>query len=83
MESAINNLEHRGLDEVRRRGPDGFDRAVGLSVLALNLHRVGRILLERERRRMRRERERMQEERKRRERQRKKARRDRKPQRTA
>ena len=79
VESAINSLEHRGLDKVRLRGPDGFERAVGLSVLAFNLHRIGRILLERERRRMRRERERMLEERKRRERQRKRALRDRKP----
>ena len=80
VESAINGLEHRGLDKVRLRGPDGFERAVGLPVLAFNLHRVDQILLERERRRMRRERERMREERKRQERSRKRARRDRKPQ---
>ena len=53
VESAINGLEHRGLDKVRLRGPDGFKRAVGLSVLAFNLHRIGRILLERERKRRR------------------------------
>ena len=40
VESEINSLEHRGLDRVRLRGPDGFERAVGLSVLASNLHRV-------------------------------------------
>ena len=80
VESAINSLEHRGLDKVRLSGPDGFERAVGLSGLAFNLHRIGRILLERERKRLRLERERMKEERKRRERRRKRARRDRKPQ---
>ena len=53
VESAINSLEHRGLDKVRLSGPDGFERAVGLSVLAFNLHRIGRILLERERKRLR------------------------------
>ena len=30
VESAINSLEHSGLDKVRLRGPDGFERAVGL-----------------------------------------------------
>ena len=67
VESAINSLEHRGLDKIRLSGPDGFERAGGLSVLAFNLHRTGRILLERERKRLRRERRR------------KRTRRDRKP----
>ena len=58
VESAINSLEHRGLDRVRLRGPDGFERAVGLSVLASNLHRIGQILHGRERERMRLERNR-------------------------
>ena len=81
VESAINSLEHRGLDRVRLRGPDGFERAVGLSVLASNLHRIGRILRGRERERMRRERERTRDERKRRERDRNRTRQDRnKPQ---
>ena len=53
VESAINSLEHRGLDRVGLRGADGFEPAVGLSVLASNLHRVGQLL--RERKRMRRE----------------------------
>ncbi len=60
VESAINSLEHRGLDRVRLRGPDGFERAVGLSVLASNLHRIGqilRVLRGRERERMRQNRE--------------------------
>ena len=79
VESAINSLEHRGLDRVRLRGPDGFERAVGLSVLASNLHRVGQILRERERERMRQDRERMRDERKRLERERKRTRQDREP----
>ena len=78
VESVINSLEHRGLDRVRLHGPDGFERAVDLSVLAQNIHRIGQILRERERRRMRLEREKMREERKRLERQRKRMQRERK-----
>ena len=44
IESAINGLEHRGLDRVRSHGADGFARTVALSVLAANLHRIGLIL---------------------------------------
>ena len=44
IESAINALEHRGLDRVRRRGASGFERTVALSVLAANLDRLGRLL---------------------------------------
>ena len=44
VESAIHNLEHRGLDRVRAYGADGFARVVALSVLALNLHRLGLLL---------------------------------------
>ena len=54
VESAINHLEHRGLDRVRTRGADGFARTVALSVLAANLHRLGRLLRQRERKRRRR-----------------------------
>ena len=54
IESAINGLEHRGLDRVRHHGVDGFARAVALSVLATNLHRIGLILQKRERKRRRR-----------------------------
>ena len=46
------------LDRVRSRGPEGFERAVGLSVLALNLHRIGLILQRRERERLKRARQR-------------------------
>ena len=44
VESAINNLEHRGLDRVRAHGADGFARVVALSVVALNVHRIGLLL---------------------------------------
>ena len=54
VESAINALEHRGLDRVRSRGDDGFARTVALSVLAANLHRLGQLLRQRERKRRRR-----------------------------
>ena len=52
VESAINNLEHRGLDRVRLRGKDGFELAVGLSVLAPDIHRLGTVLRDKERKRM-------------------------------
>ena len=42
--SAINNLEHRGLDRVRSKGREGFARTFALTVVALNVHRLGRVL---------------------------------------
>ena len=39
VESAINTLEHRGLDRVRAHGSGGFERFVGLSVLTFNIRR--------------------------------------------
>ena len=53
VESAINALGHRGLDRVRAHGAGGFERMVALSVLAANLHRLGRLLRQRERKRKR------------------------------
>ena len=44
IESAINNLEHRGLDRVCTHGAEGFERTVSLSILAFNVHRLGLIL---------------------------------------
>ena len=44
VESAINNLEHRGPDRVRSKGRKGFARTVALAVVALNVHRLGRVL---------------------------------------
>ena len=53
VESAIYNLEQRGLDRVRAKGSDGFVQTAALSVVALNLHRVGRLLREKARMRHR------------------------------
>ena len=44
VESAINHLEHRGLDRVRAHGCGGFERVVGLSLLAFTIPRLGRLL---------------------------------------
>ena len=44
VEYAINNLGHRGAGRVRSRGPAGFARAVALSVVAMNIHRIGLLL---------------------------------------
>ena len=44
VESAINNLEHRGLDRVRSKGSEGFARTVALAVVSLNVHRLGRLV---------------------------------------
>ncbi len=44
VESAINNLGHRGAGRVRSRGAGDFARAVALSVVALNIHRIGLLL---------------------------------------
>ena len=57
IESNINNLEQRGMDRVLSYGPDGFERMVNLSVLALNVHLLG--LRRRERFREERKREAM------------------------
>ena len=54
VESAINNLEQRGLGRVLARGADGFERMVGLAVLAGNLHRIGLLLQRAERARLKR-----------------------------
>ena len=48
-ESAIHNLECRGLDRVRAHGSDGFARTVALAILAVNLHRIGLALQRAER----------------------------------
>ena len=52
VESAINHLEHCGLDRVRDHGRKGFARAAALSVLAANLKRLGRILREKQRKKL-------------------------------
>ena len=52
VESAINNLEQRGLDRVRTHGKAGFARTVALSILAANVLRVGFLIRARERARL-------------------------------
>lgn len=42
VESNINELEHRGLDRCPDRTRSSFNRYVGLSVTAYNLHKIGR-----------------------------------------
>ena len=44
VESAINGLEHHGLDRVLDHGLDGFKRYVSLSILSSNLHQLGRLM---------------------------------------
>ena len=44
VESAINNLQQRGLGRVRTHGAKGFARTVAISLLATNIHRLGSIL---------------------------------------
>ncbi len=51
VESAIHALESHGLDRVRTHGRAGFERTVGISTLAANLHRLGRLLQQRAARR--------------------------------
>ncbi len=46
IESAINNLNHRGLDRIRTHGEEGFVRTVALGVVAANVHRLGQIVKE-------------------------------------
>jgi hypothetical protein len=48
VESAINALEHTGLDMCRDCGIEGFKRYVALSIVARNIHRLGCILQEKE-----------------------------------
>jgi IS5 family transposase len=49
IESNINELECNGLDRCPDRGLRGFKRYVGLAVIAYNLHRIGKVLLENDR----------------------------------
>ncbi len=47
VESAINGLEHFGLDMCPDHGMAGFQRYVALAVLARNIHRLGVVVRER------------------------------------
>ncbi len=46
VESDINSLEHHGLNRCPDKGLNGYKRYVGLGILAYNLHRIGRKLIE-------------------------------------
>jgi IS5 family transposase len=46
VESDINSLEHHGLNRCPDKGLTGYKRYVGLGILAYNLHRIGRKILE-------------------------------------
>jgi IS5 family transposase len=54
VESAINGLNHSGLDRCPDSGIYGFKRYVGLGVLARNLQTLGNMILEKEAKRKRR-----------------------------
>lgn len=49
VESAINSLEHHGLDRCLDLGIAGFKRYVSLAILGKNLYQLGRIILGKER----------------------------------
>ena len=51
IESNINALEHHGLNRCPDKGWSGFQRYVGLGVLAYNLHKIGNRLLAQDRQR--------------------------------
>jgi hypothetical protein len=48
VEANINQLEHHGLNKCPDSGIQGFKRYAALGVLAYNLHRVGKILMEKD-----------------------------------
>ena len=50
IESAINSLEHHGLDRCPDKGYAAYARYAGLGILAYNLHRIGNHLLKQRRR---------------------------------
>jgi IS5 family transposase len=50
IESEINALEHHGLNRCPDKGLSGFQRYVGLGILAYNLHKIGHRLLDPQRR---------------------------------
>ena len=56
VESGIHHLECHGLDRVRTHGATGFARTVALSILAANIHRLGKLLLAKDHRRKKRKR---------------------------
>jgi hypothetical protein len=55
IESNINELEHRGLDRCRNRGYAHFRSYIGLAICAYNLKKIGRVLVAKERERLKEE----------------------------
>jgi transposase, IS5 family len=60
VESAINALEVHGLDRCPDKGINGFERYVGLAVVARNIQTIGSILIKREQRCLKKNRKRFQ-----------------------
>lgn len=56
VEAGIRNLEKHGLGRVMSRSKEGYERMVGLSVVATNVHRIGLLLQRAERERLRKQR---------------------------
>jgi len=54
VESAINGLEHSGLDKCPDRKLTGFERYVGLAVLSRNLQTLGKVIHEKKKKKFRR-----------------------------
>jgi transposase, IS5 family len=54
VESSINGLEHSGLEKCNDHGIVGFRRCVGLSILARNIHTLGKQIKEKEEKKTRR-----------------------------
>ena len=54
VESAINALQHHGLDLCRDKGLEAFKKYVGLAIVARNIQKVGAILRDKERKRLKR-----------------------------
>ncbi len=48
VESAINSLENHGLDRCPDRGIKGFETYISLAILSFNIHRLGDLLLRKE-----------------------------------
>ncbi|MCU7895922.1 MAG: ISNCY family transposase, partial [Candidatus Thiodiazotropha sp. (ex Lucinoma aequizonata)] len=48
VESAINALEHHGLDKCLDHGIDSFKRYIALAVVARNIQRLGAVLRQQE-----------------------------------
>lgn len=61
VESCINNLDQRGFDRCLSYGRDGFERHVGLAVVATNVHRIGLIRQRQEREKRKQEKQRAQQ----------------------